>query len=242
MKIQSLLLAASLLLSTAVVSFAQSVDEVVNTYIETIGGAEKWKSIESMRVSGNAVQMGANYPFTVISMKPNLSKVVANVMGKEFIQAYDGEAGWALNPFNGGTAPTRMTEEESKESAKQNFENDFIDWREKGYTVTLEENQEIEGAQCFVLKIVKEEGSEEYYFIDAEAYVPIMTRSFMQTGPMKGQAMETYYSDYDEVDGLIVPFSMKQTITGQTIMEMVNEKYEFNPKDVTAESFAFPKE
>lgn len=243
MKIKSLFLAVGILLSANAVSHAQTADEIINSYLDAIGGVEHWKNFNSMRVTGNAIQMGVNYPFTVISMRPNLQKVVADVMGKQFIEAYDGESAWGLNPFTGATEPQKKTEEESKESAMQHFESDFINYKDKGYTVTLEGTEEIEGAKCYNLKLVKEEGREEYHFIDAENYVPIMTRSFIPTGEMKGQAVETYFSDYQEVEGtgVVVAFTMEQRFNGQVVMQMVTEKVEFNPEDLTKESFAFPE-
>ncbi|MBK8493527.1 MAG: outer membrane lipoprotein-sorting protein [Saprospirales bacterium] len=243
MKIKSLLLAVGILLSASAVSHAQTADEVIGKYLETIGGTDAWTSFNSMRVTGKAIQMGVNYPFTVISMRPNLTKVVADVMGKEFIEAYDGESAWGLNPFAGGTAPQKSTEEESKEAAMQHFESDFINYRDKGYTVDLEGKEEIEGTECYKLKLVKEEGREEYHFIDAENYVPIMMRSFLQTGQMKGQAVETYFSDYQEVEGtgVLIAYTMEQRFNGQVAMQMVTEKVEFNPEDLTKEAFAFPE-
>ena len=243
MKIKSLLLAVGILLSANAVSYAQTADEVVNNYLETIGGADAWTSFNSMRVTGKAIQMGVNYPFTVISMRPNLTKVVADVMGKEFIEAYDGESAWGLNPFTGATAPQKSTEEESKEAAMQHFEIDFINYKDKGYSVTLEGKEEIEGAECYKLKLVKEEGREEYHFIDAENFVPIMTRSFIQTGQMKGQAVETYFSDYQEVEGagVLIAYTMEQRFNGQVAMQMVTEKVEINPEDLSKEAFAFPE-
>ncbi len=94
-----------------------------------------------------------------------------------------------------------------------------------------------------MLKVVKAEGHEEYHFIDAENYVTIMTRSFPQSGPAKGQPIETYLSDYQEVEGagVLMAFTMEQRFNGQTVMQMVTDKVEVNPGDVTVEMFAFPK-
>jgi outer membrane lipoprotein-sorting protein len=241
MRIAILLLIAGLMLPAFSTVQAQTADEIVERYLETIGGAEKWQSMQSMRVSGNALQMGMTFPFSMISMRPNLTKVTAEVMGKQFIDAYDGKAAWSLNPFMGGPDPQQKTEEESKEAASQSFENDFINYKEKGYRVALEGTEEIEGAECYKLLLVKADGREEHYFIDAETYVPIMQRVYPQTGQLKGQSIESYFSDYQEVDGVLVSFSMEQRVGGQVIMQMVSEKYEFNPEDVKAEAFAFPK-
>ncbi len=240
MNFKPLFLAAGILLSANIVSQAQTADEVIANYLQAVGGSEKWTDLTSMKITGNALQMGMNYPFTVMAMRPNLSKVVAEVMGKQFIDAYDGQSAWTLNPFSGSVDPQKKTEEESKEASYQNFEIDFINYRDKGYTVALEGTEEIEGTSCHKLKLVKDEGREEYYFIDVENHVPIMQRTFMQSGQMKGQTLETYFSDYQDVNGILIAYTMEQRIGGQVVMQMSTESIEFNPEDVKAEAFAFP--
>lgn len=242
MKIRSLLLAAGILLSAGFVSNAQTVDEIIASHLEAIGGAEKWQSYESMRLSGNAQQMGLTFPVTVISMRPNLNKVVVDVMGKQIIDAFDGKDAWSINPLMGSADPQKKTDEESKEAALQNFESDFINFREKGYSLTLEGKEEVEGTECYVLKLVKAEGHEEYHYLDTETYVTIMNRTFPQSGPAKGQAVETYFSDYQEVEGagVLIAFTFEQRMDGQVVMQMTTEKVEFNTGDISAEMFAFP--
>ncbi|MEO1712004.1 MAG: outer membrane lipoprotein-sorting protein, partial [Bacteroidota bacterium] len=88
-------------------------------------------------------------------------------------------------------------------------------------------------------KMVKADGEEMYHFFDTELYIPVMTRTFAKMGPMKGQAIETYVSDYDEVDGLIVPFSIEQKLGGQTFMQMTAESVKFNI-EVADEFFSMP--
>ena len=220
-------------------SSAQTVDEIIDTYLETIGGADAWKKVNSMEFAGKSSMQGMDFPVTVTSARPNLQKVEINVQGKQIVEAYDGENAWAINPFMGSMEPQAKTEEESKEAATNMFEDDLIDYKQKGHTLTLEGKEESEGTDCFKVKMVKADGEEMYHFFDTELYIPVMTRTFAKMGPMKGQAIETYVSDYDEVDGLIVPFSIEQKLGGQTFMQMTAESVKFNI-EVADEFFAMP--
>jgi len=56
---------------------------------------------------------------------------------------------------------------------------------------------------------------------------------------MKGQTIDAVSGDFQEVDGLMVPFSLKQKIGGQTAMEMISSKVEFNVP-ISDEEFSFP--
>jgi outer membrane lipoprotein-sorting protein len=237
MKKLSILLALTL---TAFVMKAQTADEVVEKYLKAIGGADKWKKVESTVMLAKGEQQGMSFPVTISAMKPNLIKVEVDIQGMKMIQpCFDGTTAWGINPFGGGAEPTKMDEEATKELAKDQFEDDFIDYKTKGHTVTLEGTEEAEGAKCFKLKITLKQGGEKIYFMDAETFVPIMIREFAMTGPNKGQASETVMGDYKEVEGMMMPHSMETKVGGQTQVVIKFEKIEVNPK-IDKSIFAFP--
>jgi hypothetical protein len=86
----------------------------------------------------------------------------------------------------------------------------------------------VEGTETFKLKLTKENGDVEYYFLDQEYYVPIMQRRVVKYGPGKGQETETYISDYQEVGEFMMPFFIDTRMNGQSVMKMTIEEYELN--------------
>jgi hypothetical protein len=64
----------------------------------------------------------------------------------------------------------------------------------------------------------------------------------MESGPMKGQSIETFMSDYQEVDGLMVAFTTEQKMGGNPVFSMTAEDVIFNDVDIEANNFAFPSE
>ena len=218
---------------------AQSVDDILKEYYANTG-ADNWEKYTSMRFQGKSVTQGMELETTVISMRPNLQKVEVNIMDKRFVEAYDGEVAWMINPFMGSMDPQKKTEEESVEAAQNMFEDELINYEEKGHTITLEGTEEVDGAETFKLKLVKENGDEVYYFLDSEYFVPVMMRSYAKTGQMKGQPVEVYFSDYEEVEDVMIARSIEQKMNGQTLMQMTAENIELNPEDVKKEDFAFP--
>lgn len=241
---KNVLLLLTLVWFSASTVLAQDItaEKLVANYLENIGGADKWKAVKSTRMAGVTNVQGMQLPTKVIAMYPNLTKVEIDVQGNKIVpQAFDGATGWSLNPFAGATEPTKSTEEESGEMAKQNFEDDFIDYAAKGHQVTLLGSKEIDGAMTYEVKLTKKSGDEVFYYFDTENFVPIMRKDFVNVGPAKGTAIETYMSDYQEVDGLMMALSLEQKINGQTIMQMTMEKVEINPTDLNKEAFAFPE-
>ena len=232
-----------LMFSFLAVSVAQAqdvtVDEIVKNYLENIGGEEAWKKVESMAMSGNSSMQGMSMPVTIQTMAPTYFKLEIDFQGKKMVQAFDGESAWMINPF-AGTEATKMDEEQSKEFKKQKFQDEFIDYKGKGHEIELVGTEEIEGAETYKIKMTKKEGDVVFYFFDTENFVPIMVRAFVDAGPAKGQSSETFMSDYQEVDGLMIAHTTEQKVGGSTMFSFTADKVELNIKDLTSEAFAFP--
>jgi outer membrane lipoprotein-sorting protein len=179
------------------------------------------------------------FPITLYTKRPNYEKLEVEVQGMQIIEAYDGTTAWSVNPFQGMTSATKADEAMNKEAAKKSFEDELLDYAAKGHTVEKLEDHEIEGAQVFQLKLTKKSGDEQIYFFDQENYVPVMIKSFANAGPMKGQPVETYLSDYKEVENLIIPHSITQKINGQVLMQATMNSIDLNP-EITDDIFKFP--
>ena len=78
------------------------------------------------------------------------------------------------------------------------------------------------------------------HFFDAENYVPIMVVTYARSGPGKGQEIKTYLSDYQEVDGLMMPFFVEAKMNGQTMQKITIEKWTLN-EPMEDSIFSFPK-
>lgn len=219
---------------------APSVDDILSQYFENTGGLEKWKALESMKMSGTMEGQGMQFPGTLYMMQPNLQRIEINVQGKQMVQAYDGVTAWWINPFMGSEEAQPMPAEMAEEMTSEQFEDDFIDYAEKGHTVEYVGTEEVEGAECHVLKLTKENGDVEYHLFDTEYMVPIMERTPVEEGPMKGQMAETSLSDYQEVDGMMLPHYIATKINGQTMQAITIESIELNPS-LEKSLFAYPK-
>ena len=225
---------------------AQTADEILNKYFENTGGLAKWRAVKSLKMIGKAPTPQGEFPLAIYLKAPNKTKVTLNIQGKELVQAaYDGETAWTLNPFAGGTDPVKLDAEQTKELSEEEIEDDFIDYAKKGHAVTLEGKEEIDGVQCFKIKLEKNKNNPkdditEIHYFDAENFVPIMTKTYVRTGPSKGTEIQNYLSDYQESGGLMVPFSMEQKVNGSTVSKVVFETISVN-ENLEDSIFAFPK-
>lgn len=224
---------------------AQNVDEILAKYFENTGGISNWKALQSMKVEGTMNMQGMDLDFNMVTKRPDLQRMQIKVQGMEIVQAYDGQDAWMINPFASGTEPVKMTPEESKEMTDRKFEDEFIDYKSKGHEVTLLGQEEIDGVKCHKIQIIKNKNNDkedvtEIHYFDTENFVPIMVVSYARSGPMKGSESNTYLSDYQEVNGFMIPFSTETKMNGQSLMKMTFKNVSLN-EQIDNSVFAFPK-
>lgn len=185
-------------------------DEVIARSIEAHGGLAKMKAINSMRMTGRmTVGPGMEAPIVLESKRPNQSRMDITFQGMTASQVYDNGTGWQIMPFQGKTDPEPLSGDDLKD-AEENADIDgpFVDYKAKGHQVEMAGKENVEGADCFKLKLTKKNGDVRYYFIDAESYLPI---KFSGKRMVRGTEVETEASlgDYKEVAGVWMPHVME---------------------------------
>jgi outer membrane lipoprotein-sorting protein len=242
----SLILVALVSLS----SQAQTAEEIIAKYFENIGGYTNWAKVDGIKMTGKGLQGGMEFPMLSLSMKDGRQLSSFTVQGKEIKQnVYDGTTLWSTN-FN--TMKAEKSDAESTDNHKANLGGDFpmpfFDYKKFGYKVELLGKETIDGTEAYKIKLTKNptkvdgkstESIELYYF-DLDNGVPIMMESEMTSGPAKGMTIQVRMSDYQEVNGLLYPFTISQGAKGQGVMfTMKLSAVEINPK-VDASLFAMP--
>lgn len=214
-------------------------DEIVTAYIEAIGGADAWTSLESMQVDVSMSQMGMAFSGTVVSAQPNKQRIDIDVMGTKMTQAYDGETAWWISPMMGAPTAQPMPEEMAESMTTQEFEPSFLNYAEKGHSIELLGMKEVDGVETYEIKMVKKDGTEEYHYFDPEYMVPIMTKSVVKSGPSAGATVETYLSGYEEVDSIVMPMQLETKMNGATQFSMTFTNVELNT-EVEDDFFSMP--
>ena len=163
-----------------------------------------------------------------------------NIMGKEMVIAFDGTDAWMINPFDGSEGAKKQGDEASKQSAKQKFEDELIDYKEKGHQLELSGTEELNGKNTYKVKMTKKEGDVMFYYFDAENHLPVMMRMLLTEGQAKGEVLEIHMRDYKEVDGLYFSHTMEQKIGEKSLFSFTADKVEFNLKEIDEAFFAMP--
>ncbi len=218
-----------LLIATAFITKAQTADEIIAKHIEAIGGADAWKKVNSVKMEGTMIVQGTtvNMTQTVLHQKGNRQDI--SVMGMNGFMIIAPTNGWNFMPFNGQAAPEPMTVEDVAEAQSElDVQGSLIDYAAKGHTVEYLGKDDVEGTDCFKLKINLKSGKSETYFFDAKSYLLIRSIAKQKAN---GQEVEitTNFSNYEKLpEGILVAKSVtlpfgEMNITKITINGTVDE-------------------
>jgi hypothetical protein len=205
-------------------SFAQTAKEIIDKNIELSGGLTNWKLLNSVLLQGKVILgIKDEYPIKIYQQRPNLTKTVITIGNKETaIEGYDGSKGYAMN-----YATNKI--QEYKEYVPESFDNDFIDWENKGFEAKYLGKEKVGEIYCHKVELTKNVNKNYYYFD---------TRSFMLLKEIKKDETLTY-SDYKNVGNLMMPFRLESSSAkkdGDYVMLL--NKVEIN-KVFPANSFKF---
>lgn len=223
-------------------SQAQTVDEIVDLHLKAMGGQDKWKNVQSIKMKGSldiGPQMKA--PFTMYFKDRKKMRFELEFQGMTMIQAFDGDSGWSVVPFSGKTDPERMSEEEVKGVKDQSdFTPDLYDYKVKGSVVEFLGKEDMEGTETIKLKITQKDGDLKYVYLDAQSYYPLKETSKMKFEDKEVEAVNML-SDFRQIEGLTIPFVMEGRGDEESSMgqSMVMEEVIINPT-IEDSLFAMP--
>ena len=189
-------------------AFTQTADELVQKNIEARGGLDKIEAIKSIRITGKFTQGGVNATYGQENQRPNLVRETFSLQGMTAIQAYDGSAGWAVQPFGGRKDPQLMGEDDLRDLLiDSDFDGPLVNYQAKGIKVEFLGHDTIDGDDALRLKVTLKNGDIIYDYLDPDTYLEIRkeTQEFIR-GSMKENVVEM--GSYKPVNGVMYPFSL----------------------------------
>ncbi len=222
-------------------AFTQTVDDIIKKNIEARGGYEKLKKLKTIKTEGLYIIGEEEVEFTMYQKRPNLIRQEGEYQGQKIIRAYDGKIAWTINPLMGSPDPQSLSGFEAEEvMAQSDFEGDIVDYKKKGNRAELIGKEEMEGTEVYKLRVTRKNGDVIYHYLDTDYCIELKSTVVMN---INGEEVEldNYYSDYKEVDGVMIPHSIEGKIGGYTQYQIVIDQVDFNV-DVDDEIFRMPQE
>ena len=229
------------MVSAAGVSPAMDAEELIEKNIEATGGLEKLESITSSLAMGKALAQGMEFPFVMKQARPNLMRLDVEVMGMQMVQAYDGAKGWTINPMAGATKAQPMGEIEGKSFKMQaDMDGLLVGYQEKGYTVEYVGEADVEGTPVYQLRLDTHDDIVIDMFFEQEYFLAIKMSSTI-TWDEKVIESDTYMSDFQDVEGTVMPFSIETRMGEVTVNQIVIDTVEFNV-EIDESIFVMPED
>ncbi len=209
MKTTSKILAIILISIFSFGTQAQTMDEIIKKHIDAIGGKDNWAKLKSMKMVCTMKANGADIKITITHIDKKAMRQDIAVMGMNGYSIITEKEGWTYMPFQGQTKPEPMTADDVKNSQEGLFiQDDFITYKDQGKKLEYIGKDDVDGTECFKIKMTDKNGQETSYFIDPSNYYTIkQTTKFKADGKeMEGSSM---YSNYKKLpEGIVYPMTI----------------------------------
>jgi hypothetical protein len=190
-------------------SFAQTADEIITKHVAAIGGADNWKKVSSVVVSGSMSMQGTEIALTRTVLHNLGFKNEISVMGMTGYQILTPTEGWNFMPFNGQTAPESMTADDVKEGQNElDAQGAVVDYISKGHTAEYLGKEEVDGTECHKVKFTYKTGKNETMFFDPSSFYLIKSVAVQKANDQEVE-ITTTYSNYEKLpEGVVVAKSI----------------------------------
>jgi hypothetical protein len=208
---------------------AQTVDEIISKYSAAMGGLDNFNKVTTAKFTGTVSMQGQAFPMTLQVVNGKAARTDLDIMGQSVVNVYDNGKGWKINPYAGASTATEISGAELTAARNQsNIANNLMDYASRGHKVELLGQEDVEGIKTNKIKLTtKEDGKEFTFFINTADNLLIKSVGKRE---IQGQELEieTFYSDFKDVNGLKFSFMISQKIQGQAFQEIKYEKVELN--------------
>lgn len=205
-KIKSGLLAIATIISVQTM-YAQTVDEIVNKYVDALGGKEKLTTLKSVRMEGILNVSGTDVSLIITKLNGVGQRNDIAAMGMSGYQIYTPATGWKFMPFMGQASPEITKDEEVKTgSIMLDPQGNLFNYKEKGNQLELQGKEKVDTTDCYKIKATLKSGKVVIYFTNSRSYYIVKTVS---TQTISGEEEEVNsYANYKATDnGYIFPFT-----------------------------------
>jgi outer membrane lipoprotein-sorting protein len=208
----------------AVSAAAQTVDELIAKNLQARGGLEKIKSAQTLKMVAHLNSQGMDLPMTLYAKRPNLTRKELAIGQQKILFVFDGTSAWQINPLQASSEPILVSGPELEVIKQESdFDNPFVDYRARGYTITSAGTETIAGRSLHHLKLTKNGITQDCY-LDVDTGLEAKT---VNQSPMG--ALEQEFSDYRDVQGLKLPFMVRTLQNGVRVAEIKIDSIDVNP-------------
>jgi outer membrane lipoprotein-sorting protein len=186
---------------------AETADQIVARYVQSSGGIDKIRAVETLRRSGRSIRGGGiENPFVQVSKRPFQVREETTRAGQTGVVAFDGASGWKISPWQGKKDPEPLSEMELKMAIDDaDFDGPLVDAAKKGVKIDYLGKDDFEGTEVYKLRVTAPKGSARTYYLDTESCMPLKIETKLVVRGAERE-FETTLGNYKPVAGWMLPF------------------------------------
>jgi tetratricopeptide (TPR) repeat protein len=198
-----------------------TVDEVLERYINALGGAAALKALNNRVIKGTTDIVGHSRgePFEMYEQAPNKVLYVFHEQGEITKVGFNGRIGWDLDKF------TRARMLKGADLAQLQVDAYFsrpLEIKKNFAKVTLAGMSKIGYRDVYVIDLQHATGAVARMYLDAQTFLLARSNTMRRWGTVSA-SVEIYYDDWREVDGTKQPFSMTYSFPKLTVSVNITE-------------------
>ena len=216
-------------LSTA--ASAITADELIAKNIQARGGIDKLHAISAMHTEGKLrLGGGLEAKTETFAIAPDKMRFEFTLQGLTAVNAWDGQQGWAIQPFQGRRDPQKTSLDDNKQLIEgADILGPLVDYKAKGNRVEYLGTEDIDGTDAHKLRVTRKSGDSQVIYLDPDQFLEIRVVDHRMIRGQE-QVETTDLGEYEKVDGVYFPFEQGQIHI---------EKAEVNG-NIDPQLFAFP--
>jgi zinc protease len=209
--------------TSAAVPDGFSAESVIDNYISAAGGADNMRNIKDLSITMNATIQGMTMDMTVLQKTPDMVNITMSVGGNIVQQqVFDGTRGMA----SGIQGKMELEGDMLEELKSQSVMNPELSYAERGYSLSLDGIENINGEPAYKLIITSPSGKSKLEFFHVASGLKLRTVAALDT-PMGSMSQVTDYDNYRDVGGVKFPFLIKQQM-GPQAFDLTVQSIEVN--------------
>jgi hypothetical protein len=190
---------------------AQSANQVIERYINAIGGKKALEAIVSTDVSGSVSSAdGRSGVFIQRTTRPHLLYVSLSWGDSRWSTGFNGRAAWQDDRVDG--VRTLYGQAASLVRAEASYANTHFLQPDSSTQVSVVGRDLVRGHSVIVLVALSPESLKRRLFFDAESYLLVKDEQQTETG-----MDERFFDDYRRVDSVIEPHRIEWHRNGETL-------------------------
>jgi len=192
-------------------SATPTLDQVLDKYVQALGGKAAIEKVTAVVIKGKVEvpSTGETGSMETYRKAPNKEMQMINTPSNGPSQrGFDGTAGWNWDPDSG---PSDMS---PADLAAMKLESDFyrdIRLKELYPKISLKGKEKVGNREAYVVEAPHADGSSEKMYFDTESGLLIQSEVPIDVPDEGKTVVNSQYEDYREVQGVKIPFTIRQT-------------------------------